>query len=227
MNWAWGIELPPAMKLVLLKLADRANDNGECWPGMGDVAATCGISKASLIRYLKKLDDMGLVQVIHRKGEDGKQQTNMYWLNMEWKPGVNLQPGDGEPGCNWHDNRVAMVQPDKELKLFIEPTVETTDATTTVASPEPIAPDPVRYDGVKWEIDNAVYDQWVHAYSNGRTASDTEDWIEMELAKASIWLQANPRKRKKNYLRFLTGWLTRAADATKHRAYPQPRRPYH
>lgn len=234
MNWAWGVDLPPAMKLVLLKLADRANDDGECWPGMDVVAAACGVSKASMIRYIQKMEEMGVLSVERRKSEEGRQQTNIYRLNMGYVPGVNLQPGEVEPGCKSDESRVAMVQPEKRLKPLLETKGETTDATTKVAAPdclptqpENLIPDPVCWDGVRWQIDNAVYDQWVSAYAAGRTASDTEDWIESELAKASLWLQANPRKRKKNLLRFVGGWLTRAADAQRKRSWPVQARPYH
>lgn len=229
MNWAWGVELPPAMKLVLLKLADRANDDGQCWPGMDVVAEACGVSKASVIRYVAKMESMGLVKVERRKGDDGRQATNIYCLNMEWEPGCNLTPGD-EPGCKSNEDRVAVVQPEIRLKPYLETKGETTDATTKVAAPEShqesILPAPITWDGIRWQVDETIYDQWLAAYGNGRTASDTEDWIEAELARASVWLQANPRKRKKNYLRFLTGWLTRAADRQRQR-YPQQHRPYH
>ena len=231
MNWAWGVDLPPAMKLVLLKLADRANDDGECWPGMEVVAEACGVSVRSVMRYVKQMEEMGLLRVDRRIGEDGRRLTNVYWMNFEWSPSDNLSHG---PCDNGSTNHVTTVSPDKELKLFIETTVETTDATTKVAAPdphpepEPIVQAPVTWDGVRFTVDDAVYDQWVAAYANGRTANDTEDWIEAELAKASMWLQSNPRKRKKNLLRFLTGWLTRSADSMRQRAYPQqPRRPYH
>ncbi len=33
-QWAWRQALKPAAKLVLLALADRANDAGECWPSV-------------------------------------------------------------------------------------------------------------------------------------------------------------------------------------------------
>ncbi len=227
MNWAWGVELPPAMKLVLLKLADRANDDGECWPGMESVAVACGVCERTMMRYIDKMEQLGILSRDKRKSEAGRQQTNLYTLNLAYQPGDNLSPGNGEPGDKSGQNRVTLESPEIRLKPYLETTEETTDATTKVAAPAPIVPDPVRYDGVKWAIDNAVYDQWIAAYSNGRTALDTEDWIEAELAKASVWLQANPRKRKKNYLRFLTGWLTRAADSMRQRSYPQPRRPYH
>lgn len=230
MNWAWGVELPPAMKLVLLKLADRANDDGECWPGMDVVAEACGVSVRSVMRYIQQMEEMGMICVDRRKGEKGQQQTNVYTLNMAWQPGDKLSPGKAEPGDNGDTNRVTTVSPEIRLKPYLETTEETTDATTKVAAPdpEPIVPEPVTWDGVRFTVDDAVYDQWVAAYANGRTANDTEDWIEAELAKASMWLQSNPRKRKKNLLRFLTGWLTRSADSMRQRTYrQQPRRAYH
>jgi len=216
MNWAWEVDLPPALKLVLLKLADRANDDGECWPGQASVAKACGIGARTLVRHIATLEQMGLIKTEKRYGQDGKRSTNIYLLSLS----ANLAHGLSAKSCTNHVPTVA-------LTLNEEPTIEPTDATSKLAAPAPIVPEPVGYDGVKWAIDNSVYDQWIAAYSNGRTANDTEDWIEAELAKASVWLQANPRKRKKNFLRFLTGWLTRAADTMRQRSYPQQRRPYH
>lgn len=219
MNWAWDIELQPALKLVLLKLADRANDDGECWPGQESIAKACGVGARTLVRHIATLEQMGLIRTERRYGEDGRRDTNMYVLSLS----ANLAHGLSAKSCTNHVPTVA-------LTLNEEPTYETTDATTTVAAPapdpEPIAPEPVRFDGVRWSIDNAVFDGWLIAYQNGRTHQDTEDWIEAELAKAALWLQANPRKRKKNYLRFLGGWLTRASTATPYRKQQQPR-PYH
>lgn len=243
MNWAWEIDLPPAMKLVLLKLADRANDDGECWPGMESVANACGVSERTLMRHIEKMESMGLLQKSKRKDDSGRQATNLYTLNLAYEPGDNLSPGDedeapsrvtnchpvtDEPGDKSNTNRVTLVSPDKELKLFIEPTGETTVATTKVAAPvrDPIVAEPVQYiDGV-WIVDDVVMDRWVLAYQNGRTNQDTEDWINAELVKAALWLQANPRKRKKRYLQFLCGWLTRASQSTPYRKQ-QHAPPYH
>ena len=56
----------------------------------------------------------------------------------------------------------------------------------------------------------------------GITEKDREGWgkaypaatLETELAKASEWLKANPTKsRRKNWRKFLTGWLCRCQDA--------------
>jgi hypothetical protein len=109
-----------------------------------------------------------------------------------------------------------------------ETTIETTDATSKLAAPAQIVAEPVAWTGTGWVIDDAVFDQWLSAYANGRSHLDAEDWIESELAKANLWLNANPRRRKKNLLRFLTGWLTRASESMNKPRYPQPqRRPYH
>lgn len=219
MNWAWEIDLPPALKLVLLKLADRANDDGECWPGQDSIAKACGVGARTLVRHIATLEQMGLIRTEHRYGGDGRRDTNMYVLSLS----ANLAHGLSAKSCTNHVPTVA-------LTLNEEPTLEPTDATTKVAAPadepEQIAPEAVRFDGVIWAVDDAVFDSWIKAYANGLTHQDTEDWIEAELAKASVWLQANPRKRKKNYLRFLTGWLTRAAASTRSRSQYQPR-PYH
>jgi len=225
MNWAWEVELPPALKLVLLKLADRANDDGECWPGNASIAKACGIGARTLVRHLATLEELGLIKSTARYNDDGKRSNNVYQLDLDGSLSANLAHGLSAKSCT---NHVPTVAHDKELKLFIETTYETTDATTTVAADvdEPIVPEPVQFDGVRWTVDNAVFDGWLIAYQNGRTHQDTEDWIEAELAKAALWLQANPRKRKKNYLRFLTGWLTRNSTSTPYRKQQQPR-PYH
>ena len=54
-------------KLVLLKLADNANDNGECFPSFQYIADQCEISKASVMRHIKALEAQGLITRIQRK----------------------------------------------------------------------------------------------------------------------------------------------------------------
>lgn len=214
MNWAWDIRLQPAVKLVLLKLADRANDDGECWPGQESIATACDMSERSVMRHIGFLERVGILSVGRRKGEDGRQETNLYTLNFLYKPGDKLSPGDdGEPGDNQGQNRVTLLSP----VLKEEPPVEPSDARArtreAVGNQESILQAPVvlNPDGT-WAVDDAVFDRWIDAFKGLRSRTTTEDWIEAELVKASLWLQANPRKRKKNLLRFVTGWLDRASN---------------
>ncbi|AUI88131.1 helix-turn-helix domain-containing protein [Vibrio azureus] len=68
-------------KLVLLKLADNANDNGVCWPSYEYIADMCEVSRRTVMRHIKTLEEMGLVSVSSRKGEKGNS-TNVYQLHL-------------------------------------------------------------------------------------------------------------------------------------------------
>lgn len=66
----------PTRKLVLIKLADNANDNGICWPSYDHIAEQCEISRRTAIRQVKELVDMGLIKVTYREGEKGNWVTS-------------------------------------------------------------------------------------------------------------------------------------------------------
>ena len=43
--------------LVLVALADQANDDGECWPKIEQIAKRCKLDRSTVLRQLKKLRD--------------------------------------------------------------------------------------------------------------------------------------------------------------------------
>lgn len=75
----------PLRKLVLIKLADNANDQGECWPSHQHVADQCEISKTSVRNHIKKLEEMGLLRIQHREGPKGNT-SNLYHLTLHGMP---------------------------------------------------------------------------------------------------------------------------------------------
>lgn len=72
----------PARKLVLLKLADNANDDGVCFPSYQYIADHCEITKRSAITHIEKLIEMGLVSKKARKNKDGSS-SNLYYLHLD------------------------------------------------------------------------------------------------------------------------------------------------
>ncbi len=52
----------PLRKLVLIKLADNASDQGECWPSYQHIADQCEISKRSVMNHIAALCESGLVK---------------------------------------------------------------------------------------------------------------------------------------------------------------------
>lgn len=71
----------PLRKLILVKLADNANDLGECWPSLQHVADQCEISKSSVARHITGLKESGFLSATPRF-KDGEQQSNMYLLTI-------------------------------------------------------------------------------------------------------------------------------------------------
>lgn len=70
----------PLRKLVLIKLADNASDQGECWPSYQHIADQCEISKRSVMNHIAALCESGLVKKVTRKGEKGNS-SNIYLLH--------------------------------------------------------------------------------------------------------------------------------------------------
>ena len=67
----------PLRKLVLIKLADNASDNGECWPSYQHIADQCEISRRSVVTHIEALCEAGLLKKDSRMGPQGKR-SNLY-----------------------------------------------------------------------------------------------------------------------------------------------------
>jgi len=80
--WAWDLPLDNStQKLVLLKLADSANDDGVCWPSHTTIAAHTGLSRSTVLRTIKTLESMGLVSHENRF-RNNEQTSNLYTLDL-------------------------------------------------------------------------------------------------------------------------------------------------
>ena len=66
-------------KLVLISLANRADNNGECYPSLARIAGDCETTERSVIKKLEVLESKGFVMRI-RRSEDGIKTSNLYRL---------------------------------------------------------------------------------------------------------------------------------------------------
>lgn len=83
MTAVWRTEIgPPVTRLVLLALADSANDEGVCWPSMSTVArkAGCGVSTARAA--VTALQKDGYLRREERRTEGDRNQSNVFHLNV-------------------------------------------------------------------------------------------------------------------------------------------------
>ncbi|NWL48388.1 helix-turn-helix domain-containing protein [Pseudomonas hunanensis] len=72
----------PLRKLVLIKLADNASDQGECWPSYQHIADQCEISKRSVMLHVSNLEAQGLLKKEIRKGGPKGNSSNLYYLTL-------------------------------------------------------------------------------------------------------------------------------------------------
>lgn len=79
MTWAFAAPVTlQSERLLLLALADHANDQGLCWPGVARIAEKAMMDSRSVPRTIKRLIDKGLIAVEPRAG-----RTNRYRLALD------------------------------------------------------------------------------------------------------------------------------------------------
>lgn len=108
MNWVWSLdELAPSETLVMLALADAADDDGFCWPSQALLARKARQTDRNVRRILTRLSQAGLLAVETRSSTRGRR-SNRYWLNigssLESRQPDNLSGCDEAVGSSPVDN---------------------------------------------------------------------------------------------------------------------------
>jgi hypothetical protein len=68
MTLVWELQLEPREKLVLLALADNANDSGDCHPAVKRITTKTCLSESSVRRSIGDLEKGGHLTIIERPG---------------------------------------------------------------------------------------------------------------------------------------------------------------
>ena len=203
--WAWGKQLPPLPKLVLLAIADHADDNGYAWPGVSGVAQKCGVSKRTVQRYVNTLVQRDIISVETRQRPDGSNTSNAYQLNIhDCHPPVS----DSHPPMTGvsppHDTPVTPL-------TVIEPSMKLTTTTTlpewfkVLAKEE--TPDDKRMQNIlEWatpypesllrDMAYIVVDKWDQYKTKNKSIFSTfQNWYRRDGTTSSIRYDAkNPKK---------------------------------
>ena len=120
MNWAWRQQLTPTAKLVLMSLADAADDHGVCWPSVPTVARKCCVSSRTVRRIMQTLIACDLLSAEPRYRPDGSCSSNRYRLQLE-ESDLCHRPLSAPTSCPvWSDRvpltLVSVQEPPRELK---------------------------------------------------------------------------------------------------------------
>jgi len=165
---AFAIEgLRPTAKLVLLKLADNANDDGYCYPSRAHIERHTGLSKSTISRTVKQLAEKGIIEIIPQYSE-GVQLPNHYRLRLEMK-GV---------GAEEHGGR-------RRGARGVGAEEHTEPSEGTVNEPTPHSPpDEIKDMELPAELSREAWHEWVD-YRRARRQKLTKQTAERQIQKLS------------------------------------------
>lgn len=199
-------------KLVLLKLADNANDNGECWPSYQHIADQCEISKRSAMNYINELIADGLVQKKLRKGPKGNS-TNVYIVTLGGEraaPPSEIPAPHGEPAAP--DSESAAPGGSEPAAPGISHSSESVSESVTCSSEETDSPEEkllplICKDKSEYHVDPEFVAEMELSHPKVNVSA--------ELVAMRAWLLSNPdrRKTRSGMKRFINSWLSRASRA--------------
>lgn len=116
----------PTRKLIMLAMADMANDELECWPSVRSLGKRCGISESSVRRHLEWLEKEGHIKSETRQRPNGSFTSNIYTLTT-LSP-VTVYPSAGDrvdpPAHGGVDPAAGATPMNHHSETSVEPKVE-------------------------------------------------------------------------------------------------------
>ena len=86
-SWAMSQRVgSPTGKILLICLADYANEQGECWPSQKTIADNTELSERATRDWLKKLEAKGFISRSRRHRTNGSRTSDLFVLNLFLAP---------------------------------------------------------------------------------------------------------------------------------------------
>lgn len=184
-------------RLVLLAIADRADETGRAWCGAADIARRANLKPSNVPRATRELARLGELLVEHRQG---LHHCNVYQLSPTLMARVS-HPESLSPRSS------------ASLTLKGHPSQDEGQTQGTLKNPDTTSDSPLRKSGSR-EEEFFVSLQTNPAYRGLDLAT--------EKLKAEAWISATPGRKLTR--RFLVNWLNRAQAAHAAAAAPTPPR---
>lgn len=83
LDFLYRTELPHRAVAVYIYLADRTNENNECWPAIPTIAADLKYSPSTVRRGIRDLKKAGLLETEQRYRKTGGKSSLMFRLKKE------------------------------------------------------------------------------------------------------------------------------------------------
>ena len=80
LDFLYRTELPHRAVAVYIYLADRTNENNECWPAIPTIAADLKLSASTVRRGIRDLRKAGLIETNQQYRKNGGKSSLLYRL---------------------------------------------------------------------------------------------------------------------------------------------------
>ncbi|MFH4454474.1 helix-turn-helix domain-containing protein [Vibrio alginolyticus] len=244
MSYVWDIpSFKGSDKLVMLCLADHADDSGLCWPSIDTIARKSGVSPTTVKSTLKKLEKGGW---LFKKNQFKKADTGrLVRSNNQYQLPVMLLKKKADEQTDFEQSNFVCSKVERSkleqtkqpegvgqipaggrsesgYKPPIDPPIE--PSSKDLAPSEPLEAEPALF-----EIPLSRKGQFL-----GVTQLDIQEYTEaypavdirLHLKRMILWCKNNPQKRKatqKGARRFIQNWLAKEQD--KGRYLPPEQQP--
>lgn len=122
MTAVWKLQLSAFEKLLLLALADIADDEGRCYPAMRHLEEKCGMSESTVRRSLCHLEAAGHLQREYREG-----RSTLYHICRETSisqtPLSNRHPCPIDTPVSLTGGGVSLTPPEKKKTSSLDPSL--------------------------------------------------------------------------------------------------------
>lgn len=81
LDFLYHMELPHRAVSVYIYLADRANQEGQCWPAIPTIASELKLSQSTIRRALQDLRKVGLLETEQRYRTKGGKSSLLYKIH--------------------------------------------------------------------------------------------------------------------------------------------------
>ncbi|MCB0073288.1 MAG: helix-turn-helix domain-containing protein [Caldilineaceae bacterium] len=177
--------------MVLLALADFANDDGICFPGYETLSQKCRMSKRTAIRTVQRLQETGEIYVEERAGMTGPGGTTNRYILLGFINRNKPQRGDtaslvtprpsgdilstrgdtvSTRGDILTERGDIAVSPDPSIEPSIDPSIEPSGERTAAAAPLTF------FDGTPVEVDKSRRPTFTSRTSTRKAAPFTPRW---------------------------------------------------
>lgn len=208
MSWAWRQTLKAGPKFVLIALADYADENWSCFPGVPTIAQRVGTGESTVRDNIARLVESGHIIVERRHRAGGSRSSNRYVLchdRQEPESGGGSQEPESGGGKSQNP---ADLQPESGGATNPQVNPQTEPSGSPLVAPQALAADPFERAWKVWprgENKKLARERFERAVSRKRISAED---LATAIARHGTVYAAWPESEQE-YVPHLSSWLSR------------------